>query len=291
MKPYDPKSFTWGYELEIGDVARNLVIPNHLGTWEHAETDVINVFPPYQYVACDPLGLEPPVGGEVNMVPTRTWQAQVEKTTELLTWLRLQGQQPSTCCTSHNHVHVHVPGLTGDIAGLKRLTKYIKENQKQTVTSCYPFQDDQDMNKVPGSRAYFKYDGGRLMPDYMSNNILSMATDFESFIRIQCCGKDGVSRCRPFRYAINTYCLKHTDTIEFRCFRSSLDLKEISSCFKFVERFMDAALNNGPSVPEIIQEGFTFPAFRFSLEECLGWVKTRWSKERGKKQRQYLPVG
>ena len=38
---YDTKSFTWGYEIEWGDIDRTLKIPSHLGKWEYAETDKI----------------------------------------------------------------------------------------------------------------------------------------------------------------------------------------------------------------------------------------------------------
>ena len=65
-------NWTWGYEVEWGDIDRTLKIPEHLGKWEHAETDILNLNEPYKYIACDPLGEDPPVGGEVNTVPTTT---------------------------------------------------------------------------------------------------------------------------------------------------------------------------------------------------------------------------
>jgi len=35
--------YTWGYEIEWGDIDRTLEIPSHLGTWEHAEIDIVNI--------------------------------------------------------------------------------------------------------------------------------------------------------------------------------------------------------------------------------------------------------
>ena len=84
---------------------------------------------------------------------------------------------------------------------------------------------------------YLKYDGGRRMPDYMIDNIINLSTDFNTFIKQHCTGKDGVSMGRPFRYAINTYSLKHTKTIEFRFFRASVDKNEMHDMFLFVENF------------------------------------------------------
>jgi len=53
---YDKNTFTYGAEIEWGDIDRRMEIPPSLGKWEYAETDVVNIYPPYQYLACDPLG-------------------------------------------------------------------------------------------------------------------------------------------------------------------------------------------------------------------------------------------
>jgi hypothetical protein len=138
---------------------------------------------------------------------------------------------------------------------------------------------------------YLKYDGGREMPDYMCDNIINLASDFEHFIKLHAAGKDGVSMGRPFRYAINTYCMKHTGTIEFRCFRSTTKREEVEAQFRFAEKFVHAALNDGPSVKEILaSEEFKFPPFVWDLNEYVGWVNTKWDKERGNKHREYHEV-
>jgi hypothetical protein len=147
------------------------------------------------------------------------------------------------------------------------------------------------MKGSKGAKMYLKYDGGREMPEYMCDNIINLVTDFEHFIKLHAAGKDGVSMGRPFRYAINTYCMKHTGTIEFRCFRSSTKRDEIESQFRFAEKFIDAALNDGPSVKEILTaDNYKFPPFVWDLNEYVGWEKTKWDKERGNKQREYLAV-
>jgi len=80
---YDTNNFTYGYEIEWGDIDRRLTIPEHLGAWEYAETDIVNIHEPYRFIACDPLGEVPPFGGEVNTKPTATWQEQVDRIMEL----------------------------------------------------------------------------------------------------------------------------------------------------------------------------------------------------------------
>jgi hypothetical protein len=284
---YDTKNFTWGFEIEWGDIPRSTVIPEHLGKWEHAETDIVNLVEPYRGLACDPLGIEPPVGGEINTKPTNTWQEQVDRIMEIKSLF----EHPTASCVNHGHLHVYVPGLKDDIDGLKRLTKYIRDNQHIVIDRCYQFDLHPYMSLSKTAKTYLKWDGGRPMPDYMANNILTLANNFEDFIRLHAAGKDGVSMGRPFRHAINTYCMKHTGTVEFRCFRSSIDRKEIEDSFRFVEKFMDAALNNGPDVDKLlIGEGYTFPKFEYDHEIYVAWENTKYDKSRGNKQREFLEV-
>ncbi len=288
---YDKSKFTWGYEIEWGDINRNVIIPDNLGKWEYAETDIVNIRDPHRYIACDPLGLDPPFGGEINTKPTKTWPEQVDRIMELYDLFVHHGDQPSASCVNHGHLHVYVPGLKDDVDGLKRLIKYIKKNQTETIAACYGFYEGYNMKKHKNAKSYLKLDGGREMPPYMSDNIINLATDFASFIKLHAAGKDGVSMGRPFRYAINTYCMKHTGTIEFRCFRSTIKRNEIESQFRFVEKFIDSALNGGPDVSEILeQEKFTFPEFVWDDKEYGGWNRTKYDKSRGTKKREYHSI-
>ncbi len=288
---YNSKDFTWGYEIEWGDIDRRIDIPQHLGSWEYAETDIVNIHPPFQYKACDPLGTDPYMGGEVNTKPTKTWMQQVERILEIKALFEANGNTPSASCVNHGHLHVFVPGLKDDIESLKKLTSYIRENQDTVIKNCYNFYDTNDMKNYKNAKMYLKLDGGRTMPDYMSSNIISGATDFEHFIKLHAAGKDGVSMGRPFRYGINTYCMKHTGTIEFRCFRSTTKGEEIESQFRFVEMFMEAALNDGPSANEILSDNsFKFPPFIWDASEYDGWIKTKYDKSRGEKKREFHEV-
>ncbi len=288
---YNSKDFTWGYEIEWGDIDRRIDIPQNIGSWEYAETDIVNIHPPFQYKACDPLGTDPYMGGEVNTKPTKTWMQQVERILEIKALFEANGNTPSASCVNHGHLHVFVPGLKDDIESLKKLTSYIRENQDTVIKNCYNFYDTNDMKNYKNAKMYLKLDGGRTMPDYMSSNIISGATDFEHFIKLHAAGKDGVSMGRPFRYGINTYCMKHTGTIEFRCFRSTTKREEIESQFRFVEMFMEAALNDGPSANEILSDNsFKFPPFIWDASEYDGWIKTKYDKSRGEKKREFHEV-
>lgn len=288
---YNPNTFTYGYEIEWGDIDRRIAIPEHLGTWDYSETDILNIHQPEGYIATDPLGLKPHWGGEINTKPTETIWEQEQRIIEIMELFIEAGNTPSAACVNEGHVHVHVPGLKDDIHALTRLTDYIYRNQDLVIEKCAGFVEHPDMKTSKGAKAYLKYDIGRRMPEYMALNILTKATDFNSFIKMQCAGKDGVSMGRPFRYAINTYCLKHTNTIEFRCFRSTTDNYRILNQLLFVQAFVDAALNSGPNVEEILDtRNYIFPQFYWNKEEYDAWIATKYPKERGKKVRNYYEI-
>ena len=288
---YITSDFTWGYEIEWGDISRNTIIPEYLGKWEFAETDIVNLTDPYFGIACDPLGLEPPVGGEINTKPTKTIEEQVDRIMTIYNLFYNLGERPTASCVNHGHLHAFIPGLKDDIDSLKKLTKYIKANQHYTIEKCYGYRVHQDMSMSKTAKTYLKWDGGRPMPDYMCDNIINKAQNFNDFIKLQCAGKDGISMGRPFRYGINTYCMKHTGTIEFRCFRSSIDRREFHDSFKFAERFLDAALNDGPDVQEILMSyDYQFPKFDYQSRAYIGWEKTKYDKSRGKKVREFYSV-
>jgi len=289
-KNYDKNNFTYGFELEIGDVPRDIKIPKELGEWEYSERDVINLRNPYKLICCDPLGKDPPYGGEINTKPTKTINEQINKILSIIEFFKENGYSPTTNCVSHNHIHIHVPKLVSDIKSLKLLTQYIKENQSYTVKKIYDFKPFPEI-KQTGTTYYFKFDGGRLMPNWMCNNIINMSQSFEDYIRLHSCGKDGKARARPLRYAVNTYCLKHIKTVEFRFFRHSFNEEHLRSSFEFVKLFMDSALNKGPSVKTILNNNkFSFPKFIYNHEQCLAWKKTKYDSSRGKKERKFYEV-
>lgn len=291
MNHYPSDKFTYGMEIEWGDVPRAFNIPEHLGAWEYSERDIINLRDPYKNVCADPLGIDPPFGGEINTKPTRTWSEQVDRYFELEKLFVEVGHPPTVGVTAHTHIHCRVPGLRDDIDALKRLTQYIKDNQADTIDRVYGFYDHNQMKGAKGAKMYLKFDGGRAMPDYMSDNIINLATDFDSFIKMHAAGKDGVSMGRPFRYAINMYALKHIDTIEFRLFRGTMNREELESCFRFVQDFLDAALNGGLSVNELISANdYKFPPMQWDLAQFIGWNNTKHDESRGKKVRTFVEV-
>lgn len=279
---------SWGYELEVGDVQRSLQIPEKFGAWEYAETDIVNLRGAYKNIATDPLGKEPPVGGEINIFPSRSPTELANRVCELIEWFKFQGDDPTASCVNHGHVHVRVDGLRDDIEALKRVVNWINDHQDHFIRHVYGYREDPLMAQTKTARTYLKWDGGRPMPDWMVANIVEHAKTFDDFIRIQCCGKDGVSMGRPLRYAINTYCMKHTDTIEFRFFRASLAYNEIFGSIVLARDILRAALGQTSDLGQL--GSYKYPPFFYDHESYLGWERSKWSKERGKKERYFREI-
>jgi hypothetical protein len=276
---FDPKSFTYGFEIEWGDIDRQFPVPPELGSWEYCETDIVNLREPYRGLASDPQGVNPPVGGEINTMPTKTWQQQVDNIIKIRDLFTEHGTPPTSGIVNHGHLHVHVPGLTEDIDALKRLMVYIKHNQHITMERVYQFSIQPGMEKTKTARTYLKHDGGRIAADWLLDNLATVPVDFDDWLRVHCCGKNAVIRSRPFRYGIHTYALKNSRTVEFRCFRSTTKREELEDSFLFATKFMDAALNDGPSVQEILDSrDWQFPPFEYDHEMYLGWEKSKPAK-------------
>lgn len=279
MKKYDRNTFTYGFEIEWGDIDRNMPIPPELGAWEYCETDIINLREPYRGLGSDPKGVNPPVGGEINMKPTKTMEEQVDNIMKIHDLFVAHGTPPTAGCVNHGHLHIHVPGLIEDIDALKRLSLYLRDNQHMTIDRCYQFRVMPNMEMTKTAKTYLKHDGGRIMPDWLATNLGTVPVDFEDWIRVHCCGKDAKTQSRPFRYGIHTYALKNSKTIEFRCFRSSVNRQEIMDSFRFAADWIDAALNNGPDVQELfLTNDYKFPPFEYDHEMYLAWENTKYER-------------
>jgi hypothetical protein len=292
-KKYEHSTFSYGLELELSDVPRSVEIPEHLGAWEFSERDIVNTKPPFLGIAADPKGLEPPIGGEINTVPTKTIEEQVSNVADIFSVFRNVGWDPAVGPTSHGHVHIHIPGLTEDIEALKRLARFIYRNQDEMIYRCGRFEKHPSMDAK--AVMYMKLDGGRKLPEYIVKNILERATDLKSFIDMHCMGKDGVSRGRPFRYAINMYSLKHTQTIEFRMFRATTSLDLIYNCLEVVSAFMDQAMmwdgdDNSDSAVFHVPKKIEYPPMMWDRSLWDSLQKTKHPETRGKKVRSFKEV-
>jgi hypothetical protein len=275
-KIWTKQDLTWGFELELSNVPKNFVIPEHLGKWEWCEVDIINTRGKYANICADPKGVNPPVGGEINTKPTNTKEEQVDRIMEIIDMFKKAGHDPDVGMTAHSHIHVHVKGLIDDIDSLKCLILNSFDNQKTIFDKAYRFDDKKITKRVVGVNNYLKNDGARMIPEWLVINILEKTNNFGDVINMFCKGKDGISQTRPIRYGINFYSLKHINTIEFRCFRGTTKKEELIDCFDFVENLIIGGLNNELKINELFhQKDWKFPPMIFDEEQAEGWVRTK----------------
>lgn len=288
-KFYNPNLFTYGAELEFSNVSRTTEIPPHLGRWDHSERDIVNTSGPARGQAADPLGISPPYGGEINTVPCRGLVRAVHNFEEIC---RIFDSEDLDCGPSaHTHIHVHVPGLCEDIEAIKRLFSYVRHNQEDLIVLGGRYEEHPDMDA--NAKRYFKFDGGRRIPEYIFNNIETSAGDLSDVIDMFCLSKDMKSRGRPFRFGFNFYAMKHIGTIEFRMFRGTTDAEEFGACLGMCKLFLDAALNEGPDFKEILEDmpwNKNVPKMQWNKELWDGLQNTKHPEGRGKKDRRFENV-
>ena len=278
------QDYTFGLELEVSDVP-SVELPSALGRWDNCERDIVNTMFPYRGIAADPLGISPPVGGEINVVPTRGFLGQVVNFCKLQNLIGEWGVGPS----AHTHIHVGVPGLWQDSEKMKRLIRYIRDNQEFFITTCGRYEKRPGMDGA--AVQYMKFDGGRRTPTYLVDNLLKEDTlTHERLIDLHCRGKDGISRGRPFRYGINLYASKFLGTVEFRMFRGTSSQDELDKCLMACALFLESALSEeAPRIEDVFaRRGLTkesFPPMLWDQELWDGLKKTKHPENRGKKDR------
>ena len=80
---------------------------------------------------------------------------------------------------------------------------------------------------------------------------------------------------KSIRCAINLKLLLFMETIEFRCFRSTLNKEELSSCFKICEQFINTCRHN-VKFEQILKENiYKFPHLNYDHQLFESWVATK----------------
>lgn len=271
-------NLTWGCELEFGDIPRWVDIPSHLGTWEYYETDIVNQKEPHWGIASDPYGIDPSFGGEINTVPTKTWQEQIIKIRDIIDHFTELGYPPTVSCVQQFHIHVGLDTKTlNDISEIKNLILYCALNQKQFIETTSQFTIDERMSE--SAVEFLKNDGGRVAPIEMYRDMLSSNSPINC-LRQDKTHYDGI---HMKRYGVNLRSLLYNKTIEFRSFRASLDSKHLVDCFRICEMFVKQK--------QLDYTEYTLPPFIYDHDLFVSWEKTKKPKRLENKQRTYLNLG
>ena len=298
---YNPKDFQFGTELELGDVLKSTPIPEHLGKWEYAEYDIINMLGEYRGVAVDPLGIACPVGGEINTMPTVGWEDQLERVMEIINMF----PNPTMSHLQVTHIHIHVPNLVNDGEALRRLALYsIDEDNHQAYLntgfklhdSDFEYVDKNDVDlfgtpkvkmyphvkrtKTRTYRWYMDYESICPIPDWYRAR-LETVSNLDELLSSHICGEYRTATGRRRgqllpRMAVNLYSLRWLQTVEFRAFRGTLDRHEFQSCFEFCHEYMNAALNTGEPVSSFLARNphWVFPKIKYDHELMVAYDRS-----------------
>ena len=270
---YDTKTFTWGLELEFGDVPRSLSPP--YSVWSLSETDIVNRLPPYYGIAADPAGINPPVGGELNTLPTNTIDKQVDVVSAILDYFNSNNATPTTSCVSQTHVHVHIPGLQHNVVDILKLLIFIYSTQDKVLSYANGFEPLSNMSQF--AIEFFTEDNGRRYPPSLIRKMISSRELYDK--RIDKLYNDLVidrefaakHRFHLKRYFVNFLPLREHDTIEFRCFRGTTDLNHIRNILLFCEHFLDCAFNN-----KELRFDYDLPKLNYEHDLFIGWEQTKY---------------
>lgn len=291
---------SFGAELEWSDVDRTVDIPFELGQWEGpkiaglymgSEIDIVNTVGKWKGVGTDPLALDCPVGGEINVQPSSNIDVMLNRIMEIMDLFPVIG----TGCVNHGHLHVHVEGLKDNLELLKNVFTYTEANELDVQKSLHSW-DKSVHEEVTNSeledwvKTYLQFDGCKTInPEIYravekAKSIGEVVEALKTYNAINRCwitGKEEATTSN--RTAVNLFNLTKGETFEFRCLRSSINPVEIYSSLYFVKRYTEEALKGakGKPVVEILTEAnFKFPTIDFNLSDALGWQKTRQQKGR-----------
>lgn len=290
-------NISYGFELELSDIDRSIDIPLHLGRWEGpkedgyymgAELDIVNTTGQYKGVASDPLCQVCPVGGEINVSPSNTIESQFSKVVDIIKLFPVVGSGH----VNHFHVHTYFKELE-DESSLKKLIRYVIDNESDIIYNTYL----QNWNRIEFTsatewgRTYLLQDGGRYLNKQLHNIDDKSIDEIKQLLALPSYYYDDgqLKESTSIRTAVNFSNLIKNKTLEFRCFRSTLDLSEVVSQLHFVTDLIVAGLTDHKPVKQILAENnYRFANLLYDDDNQKGWESTRFEKGRGDRYKYYF---
>lgn len=255
---------TFGVELEFADVYKGSILPDG-AVWDYDDNTIVNS----NGIANDNKGLLYRYGGEINTRPTDTVREQVDHIEKIIDAVR-----PSNNYRCNLHVHVGIPGLKDDLSECKRILKYFQENHRKIFQIVErlpmlkePYGDrlkweQKRLNRIRVSHQY-------ILPQKRYDAIMAARTPQEFLDEHAPLTDKGRMWHFSPRPAMNMRQLWETETIEFRHFPGTLNLKEIETALLWCMRIVEC--------PEYLDDRYhlDFPKFMpydFEQEQCYQWL-------------------
>lgn len=276
---FDVKDFSYGVELEYGNCDRTTNLPDG-ATWNLKDNTCVSS----TGIANDPQGKLYKYGGEINTRPTNTIEAQIEHI-QLIN----EGLDSIVNYRSNLHVHVRVPGLKDNLAAVKKLFQYIITHQQTAFsfieTIPYPegtHPDKKYLAAIKRMKRNFKSHQSKVPPKRCVDMLAAKTTQefFENHAPLTPKGRMWFFAPRA---GINLRPLwGDTETIEFRHFSGTKDMKEMASAIRWCREFTNIALNGDildSPIPFMAGFCYNFPRFHpFEYETEMVYQHTNLAK-------------
>jgi hypothetical protein len=246
------KSWSYGCEHELADIARRMQLPQGFG-WDERDFTIVNS----NGVANDPKGVLYEFGGEINTPPTSTVEGQVE----CLCQIKELFPKAVVNYRSNLHVHIRVPGLNKNLALLKQVQCYIHQHMPNvfSIIELLPrpgIKDFLNPEELVGAVRRWRrrrVSHQTLLSEKRLNRQLEARSVDEFFNLEPPISKTG----KPLWHAQPRLCvslrqLLQTNTVEFRHFPGTLDEGELYNCVEWCRQFLIAALKNASVEPLLI---------------------------------------
>lgn len=244
---------SYGCELEIADVDTRIILP--AGKWDYKDGSIANT----DGFANDPKKELNIYGGEINTDPTFTIKAQLRQIRKIYQSLGKYWFNHTT----NLHIHIRIPGLSTNLKMLKKLQSYIYKYGKEMLDYIEPIPEvDNNLigeyyNLAKRRERRRKRSHHWMISEKTYKRIMNAKTIkefFEAYYPTTSTGK--INYAGATRSAINLVQLyQETDTVEFRHFTNSDNIKELRDSFRFCKKFMIAGLTDWKNPIEIFKEG------------------------------------
>jgi len=247
---YEIVTFTYGTELEFADVDITNILPEGC-QWNKKDYSIVNS----NGVANDPLGKTCKYGGEINTKPTSTISEQVSVVKEIINILY---PEPVINYKCNLHIHIGIPGLKEDLSMMKQIYSYAYNMDERVFDIIdpmpVPIKLNSEDSKLEAKRYHRNLISHRKKPTAKRFAEILASTTPQEFFENHATKDKNRKLCWAItpRDGINLRQLWETGTIEFRHFFGTLDLEEIRSCLIWCSEFLNLAINDPITPPQII---------------------------------------
>lgn len=225
-------------------------------------------------IASDATGRDYPFGAELNSPPTSTIEEQLEMFDD---FIKLHPK----CFVSHRvgmHVHIRVPGLSSNLHYLKKLQKYITENQ-EVYKLIDPLNHEGTCLHRRKWIQYLRRSHWTAVPKERVAKQLK-ATTVQEFLELEV-PKDRNGKvmwhAQP-RSSVNLRQLRETDTIEFRPFFQPLTSNYIKTAIEWCKYYLFWAFNAAGTATQLFHNYYENDSERVfpPMPEYVHWRQLRW---------------